>query len=154
MDFAPYVDRLFREAPDSRLEIRRNPITGGRWIKGKDRLKPQKEAACRALVARAWAEWHNPEMPPLPLSDMECASLKPKGGIEYLWSEFATSLWLRKYDTFEHPPFELYARGVMASPLAPDFIRNDPQLQKRFPPRPLPGIGPGLVWSPAVRRSK
>jgi hypothetical protein len=152
MDFAPYIDRLFRQAPDRRHEIRRNPITGGRWVKGKDRVKLQKQAACRALVARAWAAWRNPEMPPLPLTDLECASLKMQGGINYLWSEFATSLLLLNYDS-RHPSFELYARGVMASPLAPDFIRNDPQLQKRFPPRPLPVIGPGLVWSPAVSSS-
>jgi hypothetical protein len=53
---------------------------------------------------------------------------------------------MRDYDTAGHPRFEEYARGVMASPLAPDFVRNDPELLKRYPPTPLAGLGAGLIW--------
>ena len=69
--------------------------------------------------------------------------------IDYLWSEYASSLRILNYDDFRHPSFEQYARGVMASPLAPDFITKDPTLLKRFPLRHLPGLGSGLCWIPA-----
>jgi hypothetical protein len=36
----------------------------------------------------------------------------------------------------------------MASDYAPDFIKNDEELRKRFPPRALNGLGPALVWEP------
>jgi hypothetical protein len=147
MDFKPYVDRLFREATDRSYSLRQNPITGGRWLNGVDRVRPQKEAACRALVARAWFAWSNPDMPALPLSDEERSDLKRLPGSDYILSEYATSLALQDYDTFRHPSFEQYARGVMAYPSAPEFIRNDPQLLKRYPPRPLPGLGSGLCWN-------
>jgi len=31
---------------------------------------------------------------------------------------------------------------------APDFIKEDEELQRRFSPCPLTGLGPGLVWEP------
>jgi hypothetical protein len=43
--------------------------------------------------------------------------------------------------------FDGYARGVMASDFSPEFITHDPVLQKRFPPQPLQGLGPGLCWT-------
>jgi hypothetical protein len=147
MDFKPYVDRLFRQAADRSYSRRSNPIIGGHWLNGVDRVGPQKEAACRALVVRAWFAWSNPGMPALPLSAVERSDLKRLRGSDYLLSEYAASLEGQKYDTFKHPPFEQYARGVMACPLAPEFIRNDPKLLKRYPLRPLPGLGPGLCWN-------
>jgi hypothetical protein len=40
----------------------------------------------------------------------------------------------------------------MASEYAPDFIKKDEELQRRFPPRPLAGLGPALVWEPPAAR--
>jgi hypothetical protein len=34
---------------------------------------------------------------------------------------------MRDYETDGHPRFEEYARGVMASLLAPEWIRDDPE---------------------------
>jgi hypothetical protein len=151
--YRPYVDRLFKEAPDRYNRIRTNPVTGSRWVNGVDRVGPQKRAACRGLVARAWFDRDSPEMKALPLSYHEREELKRHGGVDYIQSVYARSFEAQKYDFVRHPSFEQYARGVMASPLAPDFIRQDPELLKRYPPRPLDGLGSGLYWKP-VKASK
>jgi hypothetical protein len=145
MYYKPYVDRLFREAPDRFDDTRRNPVTGSRWVRGVDAVAPQKRAACRALVNRAWAAWDSPGMPPLPLSYEEREKLKGHGGVDYIWSVFARSLEAQR-PAAAHPSFEEYACGVMASPFAPNFIKQDHELLKRYPPRPMPGLGPGLMW--------
>jgi hypothetical protein len=148
MYFRPYVDRLFRQAPDRLSPTRRNPITGSCWVRGIDRTSTQKRAACRALVARARFAWNNPGMPPLPLSYAEREELKGNGGVDYIVSVFARSLEAQKYDGTAHPCFPIYARGVMASPFSPDFIKQDQELLKCYPPRSLDGLGPGLYWRP------
>jgi hypothetical protein len=50
------------------------------------------------------------------------------------------------YDMDAHPSFDEYARGVMASLHTPDFIKQDQELKRRFPPKPLDHLGSGLVW--------
>jgi hypothetical protein len=48
----------------------------------------------------------------------------------------------------EHPSFHDYARGAMASEYNGDSkTKDNKELQIRFPPRPLDGLGPGLYWS-------
>jgi hypothetical protein len=42
-----------------------------------------------------------------------------------------------------------YARGLMAD--APDDLRNDPELQREFSPKPLPGLE-GVCWRPLPPR--
>jgi hypothetical protein len=148
MDFKPEVDRLFREAVDRHEKFRRNPVTGGRWLSGVDPIGPQKRRACRPLVARAWFAWANPDLPPFPLSYDEREDIKGRSGLEYILSVYARSLETQKYDTFRHPSFELYARGVLASEYAPHFIKEDTDLIRRYPPRVLSGLGPGLYWEP------
>jgi hypothetical protein len=145
--YAFQVDRLFEKASDRHEENRTNPVTGGRWVNGVDPVKPQKQAAERALRARAWFAVENPGMPPLPLSYGEREDLK-HGGLPHLVAWFSESLNAREYDFSNHVSFETYARGVMASPYAPDFIKEDQQLLKQYPPRPLRGLGPGLIWRP------
>jgi len=150
---ASEVDRMFREADDRMYETRTNPVTGGRWVRGLDPIKPQKQAAYRALKARAgFAVTAPPDAPPLPLSYGEREDLKV-GGLSHLVAWYARSLQARNYDVYEHPSFEDYARGVLASPYAPPFITEDEQLTARFPPTPLNGLGPGLYWSPAKPNS-
>jgi hypothetical protein len=36
----------------------------------------------------------------------------------------------------------------MDSRFAPDFIKEDDQLFRRYPPRALRGLGAGLYWDP------
>jgi hypothetical protein len=83
--------------------------------------------------------------------------------VRHIVARYARSLDDRKYDVLAHPAFDDYARGLMASEFAPDFIKKKEELQKRFPPRHLNGLGPGLQWLPpkqhaeamaSVRRSR
>jgi hypothetical protein len=149
MDYRPYVERLFRQAADRSHPTRRNPVTGARWVRGVDPIKPQKDIACRALVAREWFAWDNPGLKPLPITYAEWEELKSHGGVDYIESVYARSLAAQRYEISRHESFGRYARGVMASPYAPDFIKEDQQLLKQYPPRPLRGLGPGLYFDPA-----
>ena len=79
--------------------------------------------------------------------------MKLDGPLAWLVAQFDASLSCNDYDFRKHPVFEDYARGVMASPLAPAFIKKNPELLIRFPPKPLEGLGRGMVWQPA-RRSR
>jgi len=145
---AAQVDLMFKEAADRNETVRTNPVTGSRWVRGHDPIKPQKQAACRALMAREWFALNAPpDAPPLPLSYGERESLK-SGGLPHILAWFARSLAWREYDFDGHPHFDDYARGVLASSYAPDFIRSDQHLRQRFAPAPLNGLGPGLVWRP------
>jgi hypothetical protein len=87
-----------------------------------------------------------PDAPPLPLSYDEREDLKV-GGLSTIVALYARSLQNLRYDLEEHPSFVDYARGVMASDYSPDFINNK-ELLRRYPPRSLPGLGPGLCWQP------
>jgi hypothetical protein len=131
------------------MQIRENPVTGSHWISGVDPVEPQMQAAWRALLARQWFAETGPRgAPPLPLSYEEREKLKI-GGPFHIEAWFAESLRCHdEYDYETHPLFDEYARGVMASPYAPDFIKQDQELLKHYPPRALPGLGPGLVWQP------
>jgi hypothetical protein len=102
------------------------------------------------LAAREWIALDNPNLPQLPLSYTEREALKGQGGVGYIMSVFARSLKAQKNDTSKHPSFHAYASGVMASPYAPGFIKTDPDLLDRYPPRALPGLGPGLYFDPAA----
>ena len=102
----------------------------------------------RALSARNWFELYGPaDARPLPLGYDEREALK-RGGLSTIVAFYARSLACRNYNVLEHPSFEDYARGAMASDHAPDFIKKDEELQRRFPPRRLMGLGPGLCWEP------
>jgi hypothetical protein len=139
------IDRLFDEAADRFEQERQNPITGSRFT-GIDPIKPQKQAALRALLAREHFAMTGPEdAPRLPLSYEERENLKD-GGLSHVVAWFARSLAAQDYNFDRHPSFVSYARGVLASPHAPDFIKKDGYLAKRFPPRSLHGLGGGLLW--------
>jgi hypothetical protein len=144
------VEELFKNAPDRFAkfgEFRENPVTGGGFVAGLDPIGPQKLAAQRALEAREWFAAQKPDdAPQLPLSAVDRDRLKGDGGLNYIVSEFASSLRSRDYRTEGHPKFDEYARGVMASFRTPNWIREDKQLLRRYPPEPLDGLGSGLVW--------
>ena len=142
-----HVDRPFTDAPPWRGELCENPVTGGYWLPGDDPISRQKRMACRALFAREWFDLYGPHnAPPLPLSDAELDELKYTDPLSHIVSCFAYSLRAHDYEFNGHPSFEDFARGVLASDYAPDFVREDEVLCKRYPPRPLRGLGPGLCW--------
>ncbi len=101
-----------------------------------------------ALAARKWFAANGPhDLQPLPLGYNERESLK-RGGAMHILAWYARSLDCRNYDVLAHPSFHEYACGVMASDYAPDVIKTDEELRRRFPPRPLAWLNNALVWEP------
>jgi len=148
MSIEAYVDLLFREADDRFEKMRRNPVTGAIWFTGRDPVGPQKQLACRALKAReAFARAAPWDAPQLPLSYEQSERLKI-GGLSHVVAWYAQSLAYCDFDIDEHPSFEDYARGVMSLTSLPPFIKRNRELMKRYPPRELYGLGPGLYWIP------
>jgi hypothetical protein len=142
-----HVDRLFKDAAPRRGQLCENPVTGGSWLVGSDPIAPQKRMACDALLTREWFANCGPnDAPPLPLSDAEMEDLKYTDPLSHIVSCFAYSLRLHNWDFKSHPSFENFARGCMASEHAPDLVKKDEALRKRYPPRPLRGLGSGLCW--------
>ena len=83
-----------------------------------------------ALAARKWFADHGPpDLQPLPLGYNEREALK-HGGVDHILAWFARSLDCRNYDVLEHPAFNEYARGVMASEFCPYFIKDDETLPR------------------------
>jgi hypothetical protein len=75
----------------------------------------QKRLGRRALAARKWFDLYGPpEARPLPLGYDEREALK-RGGLPTVVALYARSLEGRDYDLEEHPSFDDYACGVMAS---------------------------------------
>ena len=154
-NFRSIVEKLFRQLPYRKGDIRTNPITGERWVCGMDRPKTHKERAIRALMARKYFEWdvqwYAPDAGPLPLSPQEISDAKMQTGIRYLAAVYAQSVQTRDWNRSGHPNFGVYARCVMASRFAPHFIENDQTLLKRFPPYHEDLLEPGLVWPKHLR---
>jgi hypothetical protein len=146
IEFEKYVNRLFQAK--RRRDWALIPIVGGTYSPTEDNVRPLKKFVCAALLAREWFYENGPgDAQPLPLSWAERERLKG-GGVPHILAWFARSLEARDYNYLEHPPFFDYACGVMASPVTLDRVKNDPELQKRFPPRVLDGLNSGLVWEP------
>ena len=142
-----HVDRLFKDAAPLRGQLCENPVTGGYWLPGDDSISRQKRMACDALLAREWFAIYGPhDAPPLPLSDAELEDLKYTDPFSHIVSCFAYSLRAHNWDFNSHPSFENFARGCMASEHAPDLVKKDEALRKRYRPRTLHGLGPGLCW--------
>jgi hypothetical protein len=142
------VDRLFDEQSGRPGELCRCPIIDCGYVRGVDRVGKLKEKAVRAVIAReCFTRNGPPDAPPLPLNYGDREELK-HGGLDHMVALYARSLALQDYDWRKHPSFYEYACGVMASQETPIFITEDEELRKRFPPRPLPGLGSGLIWEP------
>ena len=108
----------------------------------------------KALAARKWlADNGPPDLQPLPLGYDERERFK-HGGVDHILAWYSRSLDCRNYDVLAHPAFEDYARGVMASEFCPYFIKQDEELQKRFPPRPLAYLNNAMVWEPPRTRKR
>jgi hypothetical protein len=92
---------------------------------------------------------------PLPLRAYDIDRMKHGGGIlQYLVACYARSLFCRDFNVDQHPWFILYARGVMASEFAPDFIKENEELRERYPPEPYEGIGPRNMWRPPEQHAE
>ena len=150
-----HVDRLFKDAAPWRGELCENPVTGGYWLPGDDSISRQKRLACRALFAGEWFAIYGPhDASPLPLTDAELDELKYTDAFSHIVSCFAYSLRAHKWDFNSHPSFADFACGCTASGHAPDLIKKAEALRKRYPPRPLRGLGPGLCWQPPEQHAQ
>jgi len=148
------VDRLF-EANRGR-DLATIPIVGGSYSPRWDNIRRLKKDACAALLAREWFRTNGPaDAQPLPVSYAEREDLKV-GGLSTIVALYARSLDCRKFDVKEHPSFFDYACGFMASEFVGGYshMQEDQQLRKRFPPRVLPGLGPGLCWEPPKEHAR
>jgi hypothetical protein len=109
----------------------------------------QKRFERRARAARKWFAENGPaDLQPLPLDYWEREMLKD-GSAGHIVALYARSLAELKYDVLKHPSFHDFACGTMASEFQGlDSMKKNPELLKRFPPRHLDGLGPGLSWLP------
>ena len=134
--------------------IERNSITDGNFVWGIDPISKQKKEAARLLLVREWFAVHGPhDAPPLPLSQCECDDYRNSTGLRQVVGFYGRSLDANDYDFHRHPSFADFARGLMASHSGIWEVEKDEQMKKRFPPRPLHGMGPGLFWE-APRKHK
>jgi hypothetical protein len=140
------VEQLFADALRRSPDFCGNPVTGEYFVPGDDPVHPHKERAIRALIAQLrFAAEKSPDMPDLPLDERE-DDLKWQSGLHYLIAAYARSLRSRDFRLEGHPDFDTFARGAMAHPWTPERFRQDPDLLRRFPPKPLPRLGQGLVF--------
>jgi hypothetical protein len=152
---ADYINQLFKTAADGGCGSKINPVTGGRYVPGLDSIRRQKMLARRALEARArFAEDGPPDAQPLPTGYHEREDRKMShrypDRVHYIVALFARSLEALNYDYDTHPKWYEFACGVMASPYAPpERVIPRAEFGRRFPPRNLPGLGPGCYWDPA-----
>jgi hypothetical protein len=142
-----HVDREFREAPDRFGMSRTNPIVGSGFTR-LDPVEDQKRVAYKALLAQAWLASQMPDGLTLPVHPDEIEDMRWKGGVRSVVGFFARSALSRSYNFVEHPSFDEFARGLMACVYAPDLVRDDEDLRRRFPPKLLNGLGPGCRWLP------
>jgi hypothetical protein len=148
------VDRLFNEMGATRGDYCRNPITGASFVWGVDPIGAQKRDAVRALRARElFAENGPPDAPPLPLSHDEIEDAKNARGLTRVVGSYARSLAARDWNLPEHPSFDDFARGLMASNSGWN-LQKDEQLRRRFPPRSLEGMGPDQYWRPPAEHQR
>ena len=155
------MERQFKLIPEPRHGcIRMNPVTGGRFVYGIEPIEPQKQAACRALLAREWFALNGPaDAPQLPITYEEREYLKWRTGrpLDYVVAQFARSLG-PQYDVTEHPPFSKFVSGLLwdhdnggsGLPLSAEGLA---ELKRRFPPRQLEGLS-SYSWSRPTRKKR
>jgi hypothetical protein len=116
-------------------------------------LEPKGLKRKAQLARRQFALHGPPDAPPLPIGYNERESIKGTSPLATIVSRYARSWQCCRYDIEQHPSFYDYACGVMAS----EFngwpgLATDPEMLRRFPPRKLAGLGPGLMWEPPKAR--
>lgn len=123
-------------------------------ISGVDLLTEQRGEEQMAQRARRWFAKNGPaDAPPLPLCYGEREALK-HGGQDHIIALFARSLAVQGYDWRKHPTFYDYACGIMASKNIVYGVKNDDELKKRYPPRPLQGLKEcDLCWEHPLKVS-
>jgi hypothetical protein len=146
-----YVEGLFahpRMISPNRAEV---PVIGGDYfVESPDR---HKAAVCAALISRQRFRHDAPGWPELPLHEDCCEQMR--GCCDHrrsLVGHYACSLSDLSWDYELHPRFATFARGLMAYESMPARLRDDPELRRELPPRPLEGLCDGrLTWRTTAR---
>jgi hypothetical protein len=129
------------------------PVIGGWFLPdlGHAHLLPY---VCAALCAREqFRRTAPPWAPLLPLRDEDCDELVNDDDRRLnLVGYYCSSMRHAEWDYQQHPPFAVFASGLLAYPSTPGPIRNDRELQREFPPLRLKGLCDGRPhWrSPAT----
>jgi hypothetical protein len=113
-----------------------------------------KQLIHNGLRARAWHERYGPIYGRrLPLTELErIAMFCSENNALHLVALYAISLQGRDFDYLTHPLYFDYARGVLASEHAKDYLREDPDLLREFPPKELGGLDERCRWRPLPNR--
>jgi hypothetical protein len=144
-EFARHVDTLFGKCRietysrgEEWVEV---PVVGlFHHVRDEDAAAALNELARRASAARERFKTDGPPWAqPLPTSWDDCCKLARVGGRMELLGHYASSLLGSKWDETQ-PPFDVFCRGVMADRTTPAYLRNDPELRREFPPKPLEGL--------------
>src|SRR3954451_24854590 len=126
------VDRLFAKMNAKRGEYCVNPVTGGKFIWGDDPIAPQKKAAVAALRAQEWFAINGPaDAPPLPISGAEIDDYRRARGFVGVVGFYARSVARLRWNVREHPSFEDFVCGLMATDTGMWGIEKDESLKKR-----------------------
>jgi hypothetical protein len=144
-------DRLFNALHASHGECCDNPVTGGGFVWGLDPIATQKKEAVALLRAReCFAVDGPPDAPPLPLNLADRDRYRDARGLAGIVGFYARSLSRQGYDVQKHPPFDDFARGLMALAVEKGLwnLEKDEDLIRRFPPRRLEGMTPSAFWAP------
>jgi hypothetical protein len=148
-EFEHYVDALFQASRKRGDEY--CPIIKRLYPElDNDYLVKLKRLTCAALAARKWFRQHGLPGILLPLNFADIDKLRrDESSRVNMVGLYGSSLMMLEYDYLTHPPFHDYACGVMAYKHAPHYayLREDPELQQEFPPKPLAGIDAGLHWN-------
>jgi hypothetical protein len=147
-EFARHVDALFQK-------IRIETYSGGwEWVKtpvvglfyrvwDEAAAAALKELDRRALASKARFETDGPPWAqPLPVSWDDIYKLTHEGadgGRMELLGHYAASVLGSKCDE-AHAPFKEFCCGMMADRSTPARLRNNPDLQREFPPKPAAGL--------------
>ena len=142
-------DALENSVVDGESWLREVPFIGGLYVAGLDPDYPLLPPVCAALRAREQFRQDAPSWTyqPLPLRAEVCdelvnadnTRLQVVGLYGYSWR---CTDWDRK-----HPTFRRFCSGLLAYEHTPDRLRDDRELRREFPPRPLKGLCDGeLYW--------
>jgi len=116
------VEQLFDEAlrRTPKTCICENPVTGENFVPGHDPVRPHKQRAIRALIAQLrFADEKSAEMLDLPINER---------GYSGTW----------KWQSPRHYVVEAFTYSLRC---------RDAELLSRYPPKPLKGLGSGLVFT-------
>jgi len=164
--FADQVDKLFEkdrtavcenvDAPDWKYTILSAPFIEFPYATFDDELiTTLKGLICKALAAQIRFHESKPAWAPgLPISLNAGRELKRNRDPRVqLVGYFGISQLMAQYDK-EHPAFRRFCSGLLADERMPKNLREDPELRRMFPPKPIWLLARGGYWyEPETLRS-